>query len=37
LLPTAAAAHPEIFSTWKELEGRLARLVSLTRSRSLSE
>lgn len=37
LLPTAAVAHLEILSTWKALEGRLARLVSLTRSRSLPD
>jgi len=37
LLPTAAVAHLEILSTWKDLEGRLARLVSLTRSRSLAD
>jgi phosphohistidine phosphatase len=37
LLPTAAVAHLEILSEWKNLEGGLARLVSLTRSRSLSE
>ena len=37
LLPTAAVAHLEILSSWKDLEGRLARLVSLTRSRSLSD
>lgn len=37
LLPTAAVAQLEILSEWKNLEGGLARLVSLTRSRSLSE
>lgn len=37
LMPTAAVAHLEILSDWKSLEGRLARLLSLTRSRSLSD
>ena len=35
LMPTAAVAHLEILSSWHELEGGLARLLSLTRSRSL--
>ena len=37
LMPTAALAHLEILSGWSALEGRLARLVSLTRPRSLSD
>ena len=37
LMPTAAVAHLEILSEWKNLEGGLARLLSLTRSRSLSD
>jgi len=36
LMPTAAVAHLEILSEWQNLEGRLARLISLTRSRSLA-
>lgn len=36
LMPTAAVAHLEIRSEWSALEGRLARLISLTRARSLS-
>ena len=36
LMPTAAVAHLEILSEWKDLEGGLARLVSLTRARSLT-
>jgi hypothetical protein len=36
LMPTAAVAHLEILSEWKNLEGGLARLLSLTRSRSLT-
>jgi phosphohistidine phosphatase len=35
LMPTGAVAQLEILSDWKNLEGGLARLVSLTRSRSL--
>jgi phosphohistidine phosphatase len=35
LMPTAAVAHLEILSPWRDLEGGLARLVSLTRARSL--
>lgn len=37
LMPTAAVAHLEILSEWKDLEGGLARLLSLTRSRSLED
>jgi len=37
LMPTAAVAHLEILSDWSALEGRLARLVSLTRARSLAD
>jgi phosphohistidine phosphatase len=37
LMPTAAVAHLEILSPWHELEGGLARLISLTRSRSLAD
>lgn len=37
LMPTAAVAQLEILSEWSELEGRLARLISLTRARSLKE
>ena len=36
LMPTAAVAHLEILSEWKNLEGGLARLLRLTRSRSLT-
>ena len=35
LMPTAAVAHLEILSEWSQLKGGLARLVSLTRARSL--
>lgn len=35
LMPTAAVAHLEILSPWRDLEGGLARLISLTRVRSL--
>lgn len=37
LLPTGAVAQLEILSDWKSLEGGLARLVSLTRARSLTD
>ena len=37
LMPTAAVAHLEILAEWSSLEGRLARLVSLTRARSLAD
>lgn len=37
LMPTAAVAHLEILSEWKSLEGGLARLVGLTRARSLED
>jgi phosphohistidine phosphatase len=37
LMPTAAVAHLEILSDWKNLEGGQARLLSLTRSRSLMD
>jgi phosphohistidine phosphatase len=37
LMPTGAVAQLEILSEWKTLEGRLARLVSLTRPGSLAE
>jgi len=37
LMPTAAVAHLEILSEWRGLEGGLARLISLTRSRSLTD
>lgn len=37
LMPTAALARLEILTPWNRLEGGLARLVSLTRSRSLSD
>lgn len=36
LMPTAAVAHLEILSEWQNLEGRLARLIGLTRARSLA-
>lgn len=36
LMPTAAVAHLEILSSWHDLEGGLARLISLTRARSLA-
>ena len=35
LMPTAAVAHLEILSPWHDLEGGMARLLSLTRARSL--
>lgn len=35
LMPTAAVAHLEILSPWRDLEGGLAKLISLTRARSL--
>jgi len=35
LMPTGTVAHLEILSQWKNLEGHLARLLSLTRPRSL--
>lgn len=35
LMPTAAVAHLEILSSWRDLEGGLAKLISLTRARSL--
>ncbi|MBT8047777.1 MAG: histidine phosphatase family protein [Xanthomonadales bacterium] len=37
LMPTAAVAHLEIRSEWRDLQGRLARLISLTRARSLTD
>jgi phosphohistidine phosphatase len=37
LMPTAAVAHLEILSEWRQLEGGQARLLSLTRSRSLKD
>jgi phosphohistidine phosphatase len=37
LMPTGTVAHLEILSNWKDLEGHLARLVSLTRPRSLRD
>jgi len=37
LMPTGAVARLEILSDWKNLEGGLARLISLTRSRSLTD
>jgi phosphohistidine phosphatase len=37
LMPTAAVAHLEILSEWKDLEGGQARLLNLTRSRSLAD
>jgi phosphohistidine phosphatase len=37
LMPTAAVAHLEILSEWKHLEGGRARLLSLTRARSLRD
>jgi phosphohistidine phosphatase len=37
LMPTGAVAALEILSDWKNLEGGLARLVSLTRPRSLAD
>lgn len=36
LMPTGAVAHLEILVEWQNLEGRLARLISLTRARSLA-
>jgi hypothetical protein len=35
LMPTAAVAQLDILSDWQSLEGGLARLVNLTRARSL--
>jgi len=37
LMPTAAVAHLEILSEWKNLEGGQARLLNLTRSRTLTD
>jgi len=37
LMPTAAVAHLEVLAEWAELEGHLARLISLTRVRSLKD
>lgn len=37
LMPTAAVAHLEIPVEWTELEAGMARLVSLTRARSLRD
>lgn len=37
LMPTAAVAHLEIPGEWKDLDGGTARLLSLTRARSLSD
>jgi phosphohistidine phosphatase len=37
LMPTAAVAYLEILAEWKNLEAGLARLISLTRSRSLTD
>jgi phosphohistidine phosphatase len=37
LMPTGTVARMEILSQWKTLEGHLARLLSLTRPRSLGE
>jgi phosphohistidine phosphatase len=37
LMPTGAVAQLEILSDWKSLEGRLARLVGLTRPASLPD
>jgi phosphohistidine phosphatase len=37
LMPTAAVAHLEILSQWSALEGGAARLLSLTRARSLKD
>lgn len=37
LMPTAAVAHLEIPVPWRELDGGMAQLISLTRARSLSD
>ncbi len=37
LLPTAAVAHLQIESEWKNLEGGAANLLSITRARSLTD
>jgi phosphohistidine phosphatase len=37
LLPTAAVAHLQIDSEWSNLDGGVAQLLSITRSRSLSD
>ena len=37
LLPTAAVAHLQIDSDWGNLDSGVARLISITRSRSLAE
>ncbi len=37
LMPTAAVARLEVLSEWKNLDGGLARLISLTRARSLTD
>lgn len=37
LMPTAAVAHLEIPVPWREIDGGVARLVSLTRAKSLHD
>jgi len=37
LLPTAAVAHLQIDSEWSDLDSGVARLLSITRSRSLTD
>jgi len=37
LLPTAAVAHLQIDSKWSDLDSGVARLLSITRSRSLAD
>jgi phosphohistidine phosphatase len=37
LLPTAAVAHLQIDSEWSNLDSGVARLLSITRSRSLAD
>lgn len=37
LMPTAAVAHLEIPGTWRDLDGGTAKLLSLTRARSLKD
>ena len=37
LMPTAALAHLEIAVPWAQIDGRVARLLGLTRARSLRD
>ena len=37
LMPTAAVAHLQLSTTWADLDGGTAKLLSLTRARSLPD